>query len=81
MHGTCLFLVDLVAQTLDSNLVKLRPNSILGVFWLQSHFPEHEWETLINGQAAFELHCMHLLADDARAAGIKVEWSTSTAQS
>jgi len=69
--------VDLIAQSLGSDLVQLRPASIHGVFWLQSHFPKKEWDTLIAGQAAFATECMHQLAHDAKVAGVTLEWTTS----
>ncbi len=69
--------MDLLAQPHNSNLVRLQPASVLGVFWLQCHFPETEWDALLSGQAVFEATCMKQLAQDARQAGVTLDWSTS----
>ena len=69
--------VDLIAQPHDSNLVLLQPASIHGVFWLQCHFPESEWDALLSGQAAFGMDCIDDLITDARQAGLNVEWEAS----
>ena len=71
--------VDLIAQPHDSNLVLLQPASIHGVFWLQCHFPESEWDALLSGQAVFDVSCMKQLAQDARLAGVSLDWATSVA--
>ena len=66
--------MDLVAQPCEGNLVRLSPNTILGVLWLQTHFADDEWSALLSGQAAFEISCMAQIASDARLAGLDVEW-------
>ena len=59
--------------------VLLQPASIHGVFWLQCHFPDSEWDALLSGQAVFEVSCMKQLAQDARLAGVSLDWATSVA--
>ena len=44
--------MDLKAQSLDA-LFALSPQSALGLFWLQAHFPAEEWDVLLNVQAVF----------------------------
>ena len=66
--------MDLVAQPCDRDLVRLIPNTIVGVLWLQTHFADDEWDALLSGQAAFDVNCMTHIADDARLAGLNVEW-------
>ena len=68
--------MDLIAKQIESELVQLLPNSIHAVFWLQTHFPETEWDTLLSSQAAFHNSCMISLAKDARRAGLSVEWDS-----
>ena len=77
MEICCTHNMDLIAQTLESNFVQLQPASIHGVFWLQCHFPQQEWDALIGGKAALTTECMHHLAHDADIAGVTVDWRTS----
>ena len=74
MHLVGSWFVDLIVKTVEPNLVQLIPNSVHAVFWLQTHFPMEEWDTLLNSQAAFEDSSMANLAEDARNAGLKVHW-------
>ena len=69
--------LDLIASRLDQGLVQVNPSSVHGVFWLQTHFPVEEWDALLSGQAVFSMDCMDNLADDARKAGLAVEWEVS----
>lgn len=66
--------MDLIGKQIEPGLVQLIPNSVHAVFWLQTHFPEAEWDTLLGNQAAFENGCMNTLATDARRAGLTVDW-------
>ncbi|QNJ14188.1 hypothetical protein SynA18461_01546 [Synechococcus sp. A18-46.1] len=40
--------------------------------WLQTHFPEEEWTTLLSGEACFGMDCLSTLLEDARSAGLLV---------
>ena len=64
--------LDLKAQSVDA-LFSLSPQSALGLFWLQAHFPVDEWDVLLNGQAVFSAECYEAIVADARAAGLGVE--------
>ena len=66
--------MDLTVKNVEPGLVQLIPNSVHAVFWLQTHFPREEWDALLNSQAAFEDRCMSALAEDARDAGLRVDW-------
>ena len=74
MHSARSWFVDLIVNNVEPGLVQLIPNSIHAVFWLQTHFPKEEWDTLLSCQAAFEDSCMSTLAEDARNAGLQVDW-------
>ena len=63
--------LDLSAQSVDQ-LFSISPKSVLGLFWLQSHFPVDEWDVLLNGQAIFSAECLAALVADARSAGLAV---------
>ena len=64
--------LDLKAQSVDA-LFALSPQSALGLFWLQAHFPAEEWDVLLDGQAVFSADCYEAIVADARAAGLAVE--------
>ena len=66
--------MDLIATPSDViGLYRLSSTSIFGTLWLQTHFPESEWDLLIANQANFGLDCLSLLLDDARSAGLTVQ--------
>jgi hypothetical protein len=69
--------LDLIASRLDQGLVQVNPSSVHGVFWLQTHFPASEWDALLSGQAAFGMDCIDDLVNDARQAGLNVEWEAT----
>ena len=74
MHLARSWFVDLIVNNVEPGLVQLIPNSVHAVFWLQTHFPKEEWDTLLSSQAAFEDSCMSTLVEDARNAGLHVDW-------
>ena len=66
--------MDLIATPSDViGLYRLSSTSIFGTLWLQTHFPESEWDLLMENQASFGPDCLNLLLDDARSAGLAVE--------
>lgn len=66
--------MDLIATPSDViGLYRLSATSIFGTLWLQTHFPESEWDLLMGNQASFGPDCLSLLLDDARSAGLAVE--------
>ena len=69
--------MDLIATRFEQGLAQLNPSSIIGVFWLQTHFPSQEWDTLLSGEAAFGIDCIDQLIQDARLAGLNVDWEAT----
>ena len=66
--------MDLVATSTDVlGLFRLKATSILGTLWLQTHFADSEWDSLIRGEASFGSDCLNALVQDARSAGLSVE--------
>ena len=53
------------------------PQSVLGVLWLQSHFPPEEWDALTNGAVVLKHDNAQTLLIDARSAGLIVKDGTS----
>ena len=65
--------MDLLVQHADRpGLARLIVASVHGALWLQTHFPEEEWTTLLNGEACFGMDCLSTLLEDARSAGLLV---------
>ena len=66
--------MDLLVQHIDSpGLGRLNVASVHGALWLQTHFPEEEWNTLLAGQACLGMDCLNDLLHDARSAGLQVQ--------
>ena len=66
--------MDLVATSTNvPGLYRLSPSSVLGTLWLQTHFPDSEWDALIKGKGSFGVDCLTALIQDARSAGLSVE--------
>ena len=49
------------------------PQSVLGVYWLQSHFPADQWDALTNGAVVLQHDNAQALLIDARSAGLIVK--------
>jgi len=64
--------LDLSIEQVES-VFSIRPVSVLGLFWLQAHFPVDEWDDLLGGRAVFSQPCMTALLSDACGAGLDVE--------
>ena len=65
--------MDLIVQSANApGLARLRVASVLGALWVQTHFEQSDWETLLRGEACFGVDCMSDLLNDARQAGLAV---------
>ena len=49
------------------------PQSVMGVIWLQLHFPPEDWDALTNGAVVLKPENAEVLLVDARAAGLNVK--------
>ncbi|MEB3158141.1 MAG: hypothetical protein VKK03_01625 [Synechococcus sp.] len=67
--------MDLNAFPVDTSFA-ISAQSVLGLFWLQAHFPSEEWDVLLGGQAVFSAECLTAIVADARAAGLDVAMAT-----
>ncbi len=52
--------------------VQIRPASIHGMLWLQTHFEDSEWDFIASNQARIPTEDSQFLRDDAKAAGLSV---------
>jgi len=66
--------MDICITNVDNKSNKsLRPLSIHGMLWLQTHFENDEWEALSNNKVIISETDSKLLIEDANLAGITVE--------
>ncbi len=52
--------------------IQIRPVSIHGILWLQTHFEDEHWNALASNQVKLSLDDALLLSKDAREAGIAI---------
>ena len=67
--------MDLVALPSDRpNQYVVKPLSIQGVLWLQTHFSVEHWDLFTSGQALLGVECVDQMFIDAREAKLEVEY-------
>ena len=52
----------------------IKPISIHGILWLQTHFESNHWESIAYGQVVIPIKDALLLFEDAIAAGLNVNF-------
>ena len=62
------------------NGTQIKPTSIHGILWLQTHFESDHWEALSNGQVIIPGQDAENLGDDAQNAGLNVNFINSLSQ-
>ena len=66
--------MDLCLENIDNKLNKsLKPISIVGMLWLQTHFDNEQWEAFSNNEVIISNENSKLLVKDAISAGLKIE--------
>ena len=66
--------MDICLVNIDNNLNKsLKPTSVIGMLWLQTHFENDQWEALSNNAVIISKANSELLIKDAKSAGLKIE--------
>ncbi len=66
--------MDICLVDIDNNSNKsLRPTSVIGMLWLQTHFEDNQWEALSNNQVIISKENSKLLVNDAISAGLKIK--------
>jgi len=74
--------LDLILQSADvPGLARLQVASVLGALWVQTHFEQSEWDTLLCGQACFGVDCLSDLLSDALQAGLAVQQTVVVVES
>ena len=62
------------------NGTQIKPTSIHGILWLQTHFESEHWESISYGQVIIPRQDAETLCDDALNAGINVNFVNSLSQ-
>ena len=66
--------MDICLANIDNKLNKsIKPTSVLGILWLQTHFENDQWEALSNDSVIISKENSELLVKDATQAGLKIE--------
>ena len=66
--------MDICLVNIDNNSNKsLKPTSIIGMLWLQTHFEDNQWEALSNNQVIISKENSKLLVEDAISAGLNIK--------
>ena len=66
--------MDICLANIDNKQNKsLKPTSVLGMLWLQTHFENSEWEALSENRVLISEADSHELIKDAKSAGIEIE--------
>ena len=62
------------------NGTQIKPTSIHGILWLQTHFESIHWESISNGLVIIPTKDAQMLGEDATNAGLKVNFINSLSQ-
>ncbi len=66
--------MDICLIDIDNNLNKsLKPTSVFGMLWLQTHFENNQWDALCNDSVIISKENSELLIKDATSAGLNIE--------
>ena len=66
--------MDICLVDIDNNSNKsLKPTSVIGMLWLQTHFEDNQWEALSNNQVIISKENSKLLVNDAMSAGLNIK--------
>lgn len=62
------------------NGTQIEPKSVHGILWLQTHFESEHWESISNGLVIIPTKDAEMLDQDAKKAGINVNFINSLTQ-
>ena len=66
--------MDICLVNIDNNLNKsLKPTSVIGMLWLQTHFDNEQWEALSDNKVIISKENSELLIKDATSAGLSIK--------
>ncbi len=58
----------------EKDSMHLRPMSIHGMLWLQTHFEDRHWEELASHQVKLSIQDAKILSNDAQDAGLNLHF-------
>ena len=59
---------------------QIQPKSVHGILWLQTHFESNHWESISDGLVIIPTKDAEMLGEDAREAGLNVNFINSLSQ-
>ena len=62
------------------NGTQIEPTSVHGILWLQTHFESDHWESISNGLVIIPARDAGMLAEDAKEAGLNINFINSLSQ-
>ena len=62
------------------NGTQIKPTSVHGILWLQTHFESNHWESISSGLVIIPSQDAHILKIDATEAGLNVNFINSLSQ-
>ena len=62
------------------NGTQIEPESVHGILWLQTHFESEHWESISNGLVIIPSKDADMLCEDAKRAGLNVNFINSLSQ-
>ena len=62
------------------NGTQIKPITIHGILWLQTHFESEHWESISNGQVILPRQDAEMLGGDAQNAGLNINFINSLIQ-
>ena len=66
--------MDICLVNIDNKLNKsLKPTSVIGMLWLQTHFDNDQWESISNNAVIISEESSKLLIKDAKSAGLNIK--------
>ena len=66
--------MDICLITINNNSYKsIKPNTAVGMLWLQTHFENDTWEALSNSTVIISEENSQLLIEDATNAGLNIK--------
>ena len=62
------------------NGTQIKPTSVHGILWLQTHFESEHWESISSGLVIIPAKDAKMLREDAQKAGLNVNFINSLSQ-
>tara|TARA_Y100001968_G_scaffold299345_1_gene309922 strand:- start:604 stop:831 length:228 start_codon:yes stop_codon:yes gene_type:complete len=62
------------------NGIQIKPKTVHGILWLQTHFESKHWELISNGQVIIPNKDAQMLQEDATSSGLNINFVNSLSQ-